>query len=486
MNRSVEAVLGLWSEGPGPLHRKLSDALRSAVEQGRLPAGERLPSERDLATRLAVSRSTVVTAYDTLRSEGVVESRQGSGTRVRGGSPGGRPPGMVEPFAVSPIYRTLIDVRDDVISLAAATFPAHPLVTEAAAEAIAQDGDKLMAHHGYLPGGLPALRRALAERLTRLGTPTTPDQVLVTTGAQQAVNLAGQALVGPGDEVIVESPSFSGTLDVMRTRGARITVVPVDDQGVDVRGVARAVAESTPAAIYVMPTFHNPTGALLAANRRRDLAELVAEHGVPLIEDNALENAPLDDDPVPPPIAAYAPPGAPVLSAGSFSKAAWGGLRVGWVRGPVALITRMTEIKAMNDLGSPLFEQAIATRLVPHLDQMRVDHRAMLNRNLEVVSALLTDLLPSWAWRRPKGGPSLWVELPSGTASAYTQVALRFGVEVIPGDQMSPTGDDRRKLRLPYTAEPPVLTETIRRLAQAWEAYAPSDGGERTARPVVV
>jgi DNA-binding transcriptional MocR family regulator len=262
-------------------------------------------------------------------------------------------------------------------------------------------------------------------------------------------------------------------------------VVPVDDDGVDVQGVARALTNGRPAAIYLMPTFHNPTGALLAANRRRDLAELVVEHGVPLIEDNALENAPLDDERLPP-ISAYAPPDAPVLSAGSFSKAAWGGLRVGWMRAPVPLINRLTEIKAMNDLGSPLIDQAIAARIVPHLDEMRVDHRDMLNRNLALVSDMLHDLLPAWTWARPKGGPSLWIELPYGNASAYTQVALRYGVEVIPGDQMSPTGDDQRRLRLPYTAEPPVLTETIRRLAQAWDAYAPRDEPRAGTRPVVV
>jgi DNA-binding transcriptional MocR family regulator len=483
MNLPLETVLGMWSDGPGPLHRKLSDALRQAIDEGRVAVGERLPSERDLAVRLAVSRSTVVTAYDTLRAAGVVESRQGSGTRVRS-QRGGRT-SVTSPFTVSPVYRTLIDVRDDVISLACATFPAHPRVAEAAAEVMAGDGEKLLAHHGYLPAGLPALREALAERHTRLGTPTSAEQILVTTGAQQAVNLAAQLLVRPGDEVVVENPSFSGTLDIVRSQGARLSVVPVDDDGVDVHGVARAVTQGNPAAIYLMPSFHNPTGALLAAHRRRDLAELTAEHGVPLIEDNALENAPLDDDRLPP-IAAYAPPDAPVLTAGSFSKAAWGGLRVGWVRGPVPIITRMTEMKAMNDLGSPLFDQAIAARLVPHLDAMRADHRDMLNRNLELVSRMLADLLPGWTWARPKGGPSLWVELPSGSASAFTQVALRFGVEVIPGDLMSPTGDDRRRLRLPYTAEPPVLIETVRRLAQAWEAYSPNDELRTTARPVVV
>jgi DNA-binding transcriptional MocR family regulator len=484
MTQPLETVLGLWSEGPGPLHRKLSDALRSAVDDGRLAAGERLPSERDLAQRLAVSRSTVVAAYDALRAEGTLESRQGSGTRIRRRAPGGHT-AVSSPFRVSPVYRTLIDARDDVISLACATFPAHPQVGVALSEVLADDGDKLITHHGYLPAGLPSLRQALAERLTMLGAPTTPDQLLITTGAQQAVHLAVQMLVRPGDEVVVETPSFSGTLDVIRARGARVTVVPVDDDGVDARGVALAVANGNPAAIYVMPSFHNPTGTLLAANRRRDLAELVAERGVPLIEDNALENAPLDDERLPP-IAAYAPPEAPVLSAGSFSKAAWGGLRVGWMRGPARLINRMTELKAMNDLGSPLLDQAVAARIVPHLDAMRIDHRDMLNRNLALVSDLLTDLVPGWRWRRPKGGPSLWVELPSGSASAYTQVALRFGVEVIPGDQMSPTGDDRRMLRLPYTAEPPVLEETMRRLAQAWVAYVPGDEASGATRPVVV
>jgi len=484
MSQPIEVTLGLWSDGPGPLHRKLSDAMRAAVADGRLTAGERLPSERDLAGRLAVSRSTVVAAYDTLRSEGVLESRQGSGTRIRARVSGERPP-AAPPFRVSPVYRTLIDVRHDVISLACATFPAHPQVAHAAAEVLADDSDKLLAHHGYLPAGLPALREGLADRLTMLGTPTTPDQVVVTTGAQQAVNLAAQMLVERGDEVIVESPSFSGTLDVIRSRGAQVRVVPVDDGGVDVAGVVRAVTDGNPSLVYLMPSYHNPTGALLAANRRRDLAEMVAEHGIPLIEDNALENAPLDDERLPP-IAAYGPPDAPILTAGSFSKAAWGGLRVGWMRGPVGLITRMTELKAMNDLGSPLFDQAIAARIVPHLDEMRIDHRIMLNRNLEIMAGLLAELVPTWHWYRPKGGPSLWVELPSGSASAFTQVALRYGVEVIPGDQMSPTGDDRRMLRLPYTAEPPVLEETMRRLAQAWEAYAPSEEHVTSARPVVV
>jgi DNA-binding transcriptional MocR family regulator len=487
MNHSIETAIGTWSDGPGPLHRKLSDALRRAIDVGRIPPGERLPAERDMAARLAVSRSTVVTAYDTLRGDGVIESRQGSGTRVAERAAGSQrlPSDRLADFPLSPVYRALVEANTNVISLACAIFPAHPFVADALVDVVADEGLKLLSQNGYAPAGLPELRHALAEHLTADGTPTQPDQVLVTTGAQQAINLATSLLVRPGDAVVVESPSFSGTLDVFRTRGARLSPVPVDADGVDVRGVRSAVATAHPAAIYLMPTFHNPTGALLGVHRRRELADLAAATGVPIIEDNALESCPLDDD-RPPPIAAFAAQEATVLTAGSLSKAAWGGLRIGWMRGPAPIISRLAELKAMNDLGSPMLDQAVAARLVPQLERMRADHQVTLRRNLELIGRLLREALPDWDWRPPKGGPSLWVRLPAGSASAFAQVALRFGVEVIPGDVMSPTGDDQHYLRFPFTEEPPVLEEMVRRLRQAWHAYAPSETRAVTSRTVVV
>jgi DNA-binding transcriptional MocR family regulator len=317
------------------------------------------------------------------------------------------------------------------------------------------------------------------------GTPTTPDQLVVTNGAQQALNLAAQLFVRPGDDVLVESPSFAGTIDVFRGRGARLVTAPVDDDGVDVDVVANVVATRKPSVIYVMPSFHNPTGALMSERRRRRLAGLAEAEGIPLLEDNALEHAPLDDEWLRP-IAAFGTAESPILTTGSLSKVAWGGLRVGWLRGPAPVIKRAAELKAMSDLGSPLLEQAIAAQLIPHLELLRADYCTTLRRHLDVISQLLADELPDWRWRRPKGGPSLWVQLPSGTAAAYAQVALRYGVEVIPGEVMSPTADHGDHLRLPFTLEPPVLEETVRRLAAAWRTYAPGEDQRTTARPVVV
>jgi DNA-binding transcriptional MocR family regulator len=482
---SIEAMLGPWSEGPGPLHRKLTDAIRHAVDVGYIAVDERLPSERELALRLAVSRSTVVAAYDALRAEGLLESRQGSGTRVCASFRATRPADI--DHRLSPVYRSLLDSRDDLISLACAVFPSHPLVREALHDVVDQESDKLLLQLGYTPAGLPELREALAEMHTARGVPTTPDQIVVTTGAQQAVGLAGALFVRPGDDVVVESPSFAGTLDAFRTRGARLVCADViDDDGVDVDAVIAQVRSRQPSAVYVMPSFHNPTGALMAEWRRRKLADLAVAEGVPIIEDNALENAPLEDDDLLPPIAAFAPPDAPILTAGSLSKIAWGGLRIGWLRGPLHLIERIAELKAMFDLGSPLFDQAVAVRLVPRLDELRNDQRVRLRRNLELVGQLLTEHLPDWEWRRPRGGPSVWVRLPLGSAAAFSQVALRYGVEIIPGESMSPASEHRDYVRFPFTAEPPVLEETIRRLTAAWQAYAPREEPCEPARRVVV
>jgi DNA-binding transcriptional MocR family regulator len=482
----IEGVLGQWSEGPGPLHRKLSDALRQAVELGYLRAGERLPAERDLAARLAVSRSTVVAAYDQLRSEGLLESRQGSGTRIAGN--GRTTAGTTIAHAqlpANPVYRALLRQHDDVISLACAISAAHPRVGEAIQDVAREDAADLLTLNGYLPGGLPVLRERLAQMHTAEGLPTMPDQILVTTGAQQAVSLSSVLFVRPGDEVVVESASFAGTLDVFRTRGARLVSVPLDDDGVDVRAVREIVRSRQPSAIYVMPTFHNPTGVRMAERRRRELAELATSEGLPVIEDNALEHTPLDDDRLPP-VAAFAPDDAPIVTASSFGKAAWGGLRMGWLRGPAPLVARLAELKAMTDLGSPVFDQAVAARLVPHLVEMRADRKVMLRRHLDLVTELLSEHLPDWQWRRPTGGPSLWVRLPTGSAAAYAQVALRHGVEVIPGEVMSPDSDHGDHLRLPFTEQPPVLEETVRRLAAAWHEYAPREAVLDTRRTVVV
>ncbi|PRX51022.1 DNA-binding transcriptional MocR family regulator [Prauserella shujinwangii] len=484
----LASVLGDWTAGSGPLYLKLTDALARAAKEGALRAGDRLPSERELARSLAVSRATVVAAYSELRDRGVLERRQGSGTRVAAGV---RPPhsdGRVRGGQGTAIFQRLIDGPGSLISLACAAEGGAPEVADTLREVAEHDMASLLAEPGYHPRGLPALREALAEHYTALGVPTTPDQLLVTTGAHQALVLVAEVYLRQASTVVVEAPSWPACLDVFRAAHAELVHVPLDDEGIDERGLAAALAAHAPALLYVMPTYHNPTGVLMSEPRRRRVLELASRHGVPVLEDNAYAGCDLGtgDTAPPAPLAAFAGADAETITVESLGKAVWGGLRVGWVRGPAGLIERCARRKALADLGSPVIEQAMAARLVPRLAEL-AEHRSVLQRErCALLERLLREHLPDWRWRHPDGGSSLWVALPDASADVLAQVALRHGVEVIPGSAMDSTGAHDNHLRLPFTHPPDVMGELVRRLAAAWEElrrYGPSDCGP--LRPIV-
>jgi DNA-binding transcriptional MocR family regulator len=199
-----------------------------------------------------------------------------------------------------------------------------------------------------------------------------------------------------------------------------------------------------------------------------------------LIEDNALSHASLGGPTPPPPVAAQ--PGAdraPVITVGSLSKALWGGLRVGWLRAPEPWFGRLARRKVAADLGCAILDQAIAARLIDRLPELEADNSALLQQRLAGCSELLSERLPDWRWARPVGGPSLWVCLPVGDAGQFAQVALRHGVEIIPGAAFATDGSFADHFRLPFTFEPAVMSEAIDRLARAWESYVP-DADRRT------
>lgn len=458
--------MGDWMTGEGPLYRRLAAALQRAITTGDLLPGERLPSERELARMLAVSRSTVVTAYDRLRGDALLDSVRGSGTRVADRARAARPDGRVAGGTATSIIQRLVDEPGEIITLAFAVEPAVDGLAELLLEVVGQELPALTADIGYHPRGLPAMREAVAGHLTGLGLSTDSDQVLVTTGATQAMVLTSQLYVHRGARVVVESPSWPGCLDVFRAAGARLIGVPLDDEGIEPEHLRRALGEHTPALLYVTPTFHNPTGVLMSARRRRRIAELAEGHQVPILEDNAYATR-LDDREIPPPVAAFAR-AAEVLSVGSLSKAVWGGLRIGWVRAPYEIIERLARLKALADLGSPILDQALAARLLPRLSELTAARVPALRQRLDRLTALLATRLPDWRWRVPDGGSALWIALPDIDARVFAQVALRHGVEVVPGANMDPSGAHDGFIRVPYTFDTDTLTELVRRLRAAW------------------
>jgi DNA-binding transcriptional MocR family regulator len=459
-------VLGPWPEGQGPLFRKLARAVASAVERGALPNETRLPSERRLAETLAIGRGTAVAAYDLLVADGLLERRRGSGTFVAVTDQPRLPAGREGSALVHRLVERsepdadLIDLSISVLRDAAG-LPAVAVTAE--------DLLSVVPDTGYTPWGLPSLRRAVARHITGWGLPTNEHQVVITTGAQQGISAAAACWVGPGDTVVVDDPTYPGALAAFTQAGARVLGVPVDEHGVRVETLAKSVG-ARPALVYLQSTLHSPTGVILSATRRRQIAALVSESHVPLVEDVALADLAWRD--APPPIATQIPD-ASVAVVGSLSKLFWGGLRVGFIRAPEPLALRFARIKATHDLGSSAVSQLLAERLLQSASPVELSRRRTheLEMRCDVLAAALRRELPSWTWRQPSGGLSLWVRIPASSSEAFAQHALRFGVAVATPGALSPSNDYADRLRLSFAGPPEELEEGVRRLAAAWSAH---------------
>jgi DNA-binding transcriptional MocR family regulator len=479
-------LLNAWSDGDGPLYRRLADALRSAIARGDLSVDQLLPPERVLARKLALSRSTVVAAYEVLRDEGLLERRQGSGTRVRSTpAPTQRAPGPSIALSRNTLFRRMTDGPHGTIDLTGAYFVEPGGVPDEVLRDIHLEIAQLVETSGYSPLGHMPLREAIARHLSGHGVPTSAEQVLVTSGAQQAIYLAAWLFLRPGDTVLVENPTYPGALDAFTAVGARADGVPTRRQGVDIEALTEHIRRLSPRLAYVIPTYQNPVGGVLPEHARRTLAAVVDKYQVVLVEDDSLSGLGIQREP-PVPVAAYAPR-APILTIGSFSKLFWPGLRVGWIRAPEPVVAQLGRLKAVADLGGSLPAQAIAARLLPSHDEIRRQRAPIIARRLELAVSLLQTCLPDWTWDRPQGGLCLWVRIPYGSAAEYAQLALRNGVSIVAGSVASPDGSFGDYLRLPFGHRPETLEEGIRRLAATWEAYAPApDGGSRSERLAVV
>ncbi|MFG3252454.1 PLP-dependent aminotransferase family protein [Streptomyces sp. NPDC048172] len=467
---ALVARLGRWSTGRGPLYLLLAARFRQLIDEGVLRPGTALPPDRALASALAVGRTTVVAAYEALRQEGRIVRRQGSGTRVADVALAPPDERLAAGDATSnPLFLHLLEPPDGVILLSCASPEGAPPEVARAYAGITFPAADL----GYHPAGHPALRAALADRFTARGLPTGPERILVTTGAQQALSLLTRHLVAPGDPVLVEAPTYPGALDLFREAAGVPLPVPTGPEGVDVAVAVRMMAAHRPAFAYVISRFQNPTGGVLPPLPARRLAAAAREHGVPLVDDEVLAELPLHHEEFtgPPPLAAQDGAGD-VLTIGSLSKVVWGGLRIGWLRGPAPLVARLARLKAVHDLGTDVPAQLAAVELIAGLDALRARRVRELRARHDHLRAELTRNLPSWHCPPVRGGQTLWARLPQGDAVAFAQVALRHGVAVLPGAVVDPTGASTRCLRLHFLSSPAELTEAVRRLATAWRSYS--------------
>jgi DNA-binding transcriptional MocR family regulator len=419
-----------------------------------------------------VSRNTVAAAYQLLRDEGMAESRQGAGTRIV--------PHRTTPAAVhraNGFFSGLLENSVVQADLSLAVVDCAPQVAAALADPATVLGDTgpdgtypVTATSGYFPLGLPVLRAAIAAHLTdRLALPADPAEIIVTTGAQQALDLLIRCEVLPGQPVAVEDPTFPGALDALYRAGARVIGLPAG-AGLDPDRLEHVIRTHHPAMVYLIPTHHNPTGLVMPAGHRRRVARLAAEHpGTLFVDDMTLAELPLSDNPPPPPLAALAPRQANLVSVGSLSKLYWGGLRTGWIRASPGLIARAAAAKAAADLGSAAFPQAVtAALLTGRHDDIVKWRREQLRARYDALAGALRAALPGWTWPEPEGGLTVWVRA-GGDSSAFAQAALRQGVAVVPGRLLSASGDGGgagEYLRLAFTQAPGVLARSAPLLAR--------------------
>ena len=441
------------SHGGDIAYRGLAETLKRLVLDGRLPLDAKLPGERRLAEALGLSRITVTAALDRLRADGFVVSRVGSGsfTALPSGATGRRDP---------------LHHRDGsgVIDMATAVVPASEHVHAAYAQALGSLPIHLPGH-GYGPVGIEGLRRVVARNYEVLGLPTSPDAVVVTAGAQNALALLLRALGRPGDAVVIDHPTFHHAIDAIVRAGLRPAPVALPAEGWDIDALTNTIERIRPRLVYLIGAHHNPTGRVMTAAQEAAIAASAARAGSIIIFDETLRDLGFDRPPPPP-----RDLGPHVVRLGSTSKSWWGGLRIGWLRAAPDIVEAVVRTRASMDLGVPIIEQLAAAALLAGDGSPLEDRRRLLSSQEAHLRQALNAALPDWNAPRPCGGLSLWVELPRPASEALATSAGRLGVRIAPGTRFGVGGAFQHFIRLPFTLPPPELTRAVDILAQAWTA----------------
>ncbi|XVV14640.1 PLP-dependent aminotransferase family protein [Actinoplanes sp. CA-131856] len=451
-------LLGQWHSLPGrhrsPDYAALAGAVRGLLADGRLPLGVRMPAERELAEALAVSRTTVSAAYRTLRESGHLTSRRGAGSWTT----------LPQGHRVAPSGLWAAGDDQDVIDLGVAASAAPAELVTAAHDA-ASDLPRYLGSAGYHPTGLGELREAVAAGYAERGVPTSAEQILITGGTQQALDLVLRLSVPAGSPVLVEAPTYPNALAALSARRARLSTHGLDTAtGWDGEMLLGALRQTRPRVSYVIPEFHNPTSHLMTTDLRERLVATAHATGTELIVDESFVDLPLDDQEMPPPVAVF-DRHSRVVSIGGMSKAYWGGLRIGWVRASAPLVQRLAAIRVGVDMASPVLEQLVAVRLMHQATQIVKARREELRIQRDALVTALRTALPEWSFVLPAGGVSLWAELDGPISSALSRAAEDVGVRLAPGPRFGLDGTLERFLRLPFTLPAEDLIEAVRRIA---------------------
>jgi 2-aminoadipate transaminase len=499
-------VLSCWmffkpeldSRSEVPIYKQLHDHMRELIYAGRLSKGQRLPATRELAGLLGLNRTTVSAAYALLESEGLITGHVGRGSFVAadfGNDPGdghGAPNWDLllrqpEGRATLP---TFAGFGKDAISFAASR-PAEELFPlEAFCDScreVMASGDLASILQLGAPSGYEPLRRHLLDAARQQGLAGPADDLAITNGCQQALDLIGRVLLQRGDKAAVEDPVYPGLKNLLAEMGAQLIGIPLAKDGIDLESLERALQKERPKLLVLTSNFQNPTGATLPMHARKSILRLTRAAGVVLVENDLYGELRYEGEPLPS-IKRLDESGNTILLR-SFSKITFPGLRVGWVVGPRPLIARLTEAKQLSDLHTDQFSQAVLLRFV---ESGRLGaHRARVleagAERLRAVLAACERYLPAGTrYTRPQGGMNLWVRLPEPLDAGELQPrAQRENVLYVPGKYFAISRPEPGALRLSFASlAPEKIRKGVAVLGEIFGSELERVRSRRTLEPV--
>ena len=482
-------------DGDVPLYQQIKAYLRQGILSGSLAADTRLPASRQLARDLAINRITVESAYAELESEGLVFSRVGSGTYIL-------PINDLPPLprdsagAPRPLWQQSIALAAETSGgmspdeMLAAAGHLHPISFASGnsdsrlfpAEDFRKVLQGVMRRDGIAaldygePEGHSPLRVTIAHILASQGLQTRPENVLITAGSQQALSLVAQLLLEPGDVILVESPTYSGALDLFRALGFRIVSVPVDRQGMQVEALEKLLQQHHPKLIYTIPNFHNPTGTCLSSARRHQLIVLADRYNVPILEDDFVGDLRYEGRTQP--ALKALDPGGRVIYVSTFSKMLMPGLRVGFLVAEGPIFDGLVRFKHASDLAtSSLVQRALQAYVTVGRYQAHLRRSCQIFRKRrDTMLASIDKHLPGGIhYDPPQGGLFVWMQLPDRISAVdLLPLACEKGVNFAPGTNFFPEpalGVDW--LRLNFAAQPPEeIDEGLQRLGKVMKSGA--------------
>ncbi|MGG4037864.1 PLP-dependent aminotransferase family protein [Heyndrickxia ginsengihumi] len=445
-----------------PIYLQIVHSIREKIYSGEWTIGSKLPTQREMAEQFQVNRSTVITAIEILKAEGLLESKYGSGIYVVNNQwsilTATSQPNWndISKWALHPPSDKSVQIineletRKDIIQLSKGELGSELFPRSEIALATEKVSGKLH-DFGYGDGaGDIDLRKEISKRLGKIGISTSASGILIVSGALQGIQLISQGVLKTGSTVFIESPSYLYSIYLFRSAGMKLKDISVKNNGFNIEELAKQKILKNNSVIYLNPTYHNPTSTLMPLKERNQLIKLCRYFHLPIIEDDIYRDLWIDE-PAPPPLKALDTQGQ-VLYVGSFSKTVAAGLRIGWVVGPEVVIKRLSDLRMQIDYGSSYFSQAVVKELLASglYDRHLAKVREGLKERRDFMLNLLDYHLSEYAtWIKPKGGFFIWVTLNKNVnIRKLFKQSLNSGVLINPGFIYN---DNKPSIRLSFS-----------------------------------